>query len=770
MGAKKLILFAMKRRPLHSLFAPVTALFVAAAFTACDKAPEKPTVPQPEPAKPATEKAAEVPKPVPAQIAPANPALTQPAAEAAKPAAQAADIAKVASTYGFAARLPKDVEGFSAIYHLHDIWVSFSNSKWATTLLDLEPVKKDPQIQNSIKQWNSPEVQKVKDLAEAILGNEFLVVQPAGFADKVLPLEEAVTKLSEAYIQQAFLAGLSGKKMGPKEIQTLMQNAAPELIPAFAKCDVPPLLFITKAGQAKADIDAAFKQLAGLIGTKLPPGFELGSFKVADKYEFQTLSVVAKKLVAQFQEVQFELQLKELIGDAAKAKELVAQISAKRADLAWGWVNDYFVVSIGADHSHVKFAASEAESALAISDVARRAVQFAGKKPLGLAYVSKLLFEKFAPQIEFADKFKGISNELRGILKPEHITAMQADVKKLEGKAQTLFTRKFDPMVSVSYVEGGIHADNFGGLRNSSYDSSKPLGFASLATPASFLFLDSRDNGAHSKAVLDFIEEGASTVWSWYEKYGRTMVPEEERKGAAMVEGMAKPMVEQLWKSGRLLGKALGDESAFILDLNGNMPKIPDTFPPFLDGGKIPRIAYVAELKDRAALAESWKGFSGLIKQIAAFVPPTALPQGVPEPVMTKDGDVELHFIPLPVPTDDLLPHIAISKDRWIISTSPSFSKEIASKAATNTGPALGNNDQVNFSALWDLAEVWLGILDKNAEQMLGPVEAKEFQHDRPLVGTILKLARCLKGIESQISEESGQARMSVHIKVEDLK
>lgn len=754
----------MKRRPLHSIFARATALFVAAAFTACDKAPEKPNAPQPEPARPAAEKVTEATKPVPA-----NPAPAQPAAEVAKPAAQAADIAKIASSYGFASRLPKDVEGFSAIYRLHDIWVSFSNSKWATTLLELEPVKKDPKIQNSIKQWSTPEAQKGKDLLEAVLGNEFILVQPAGFSDKIAPLVDAYAKFFEAYLQQAFLAGLSGKQMGPKEMQTLMQNAAPELVPAFAKCDVPPLLLIAKAGKARADIDGAFKQLTEMAGTKLPPAFELGSFKVADKYEFQSLSIVAKKLVAQFQEVQFELQLKELIGDEAKAKQLVAQISAKRAEVAWGWVDDYFVVSLGADHSHIKFAAGEADSALAIADVAKRAVQFADKKPMGLAYVSKVLFEKFSPRMEFAATFNGMADELRGILKPEHIAAMKADVKKLEGRAQTLFTRQYDSQISLSYMDGGIHAESYGGLRNSGFDSSKPLGFTSLLTSSSFLFLDGRDNSSHTKAVADFIEEAASTLWNWYEKYGRTMVPETERQGVAVVEAMAKPMIEQLWKSGRSLGKALGDESALILDLNGSMPKIQD-LPPFLADGKVPRLAYVAELKDRAALGESWKGFSGLIKQIGALIPPTALPQGVPEPVVKKDGDVELHYIPLPVPTDDVLPHVAITKDRWIISTSPSFSKEIASKTASSSGPALGSDIQINFSALWDLAEVWLGVLDKNAEQMLGPGEAKEFHNDRPVVGVILKLARSLKGIESQISEESGQARMSVHLKVEDLK
>jgi hypothetical protein len=680
--------------------------------------------------------------------------------------AAVADAAKLREVYGFAARLPKDVESFSASYRLHDLWSGLANSKWATTLMSLPPVKEERDIQRMIAQWNSPEAEQIKGLLEAVLGQEFVIATPAGFSAKLQPLLAAYTQLFEVYMQRVFLSAMSGQRMNPRDVQDMMRDAAPELIPAFAKAEVPPVIIIAKAGKAKDIINAAFEKLMSLVGNELPPAFEPGQFKLADKYEFKSVSIIAKKLIAAFQEEQFRLQLRELLKDEAKAKEVLDLIMTKRAELAWGWVDDYFVISIGTDHSHLKLATGDADSALSIPEVAARAAQYADKKPLGLSYTSRTMFDSFSRKIEFADAFTTITEELRGILKPEAITGMRADVKKLEARAQSLFNSTYDAEVDVGWWEGGLHGETFGGLRNTMIDSSKPLAFSALAGPATFLLLDGRSS-ANSKLAVDFVEEAAGTLWSWYEKYGRTMVPESERQGAAMMEATVLPLVKQAWNSARALGKALGDESALVLDLNGDMPKLPK-IPPFLADGKIPRIAWVSELKDRAALSESWKGFSSIIKQISALLAESA-PQTIPEPQMKKDGDVEIHFVPLPKDTGDLLPHIAISKDRWILSTSPSFSKEIAAKPA-GTGAPAGSEARVNFTALWDLADKWLVIVDKNAEQMLGPGDSREFKQFRPLIGTGLSLARSLQGIEARIFEEGGKTRSSIHLKIQDLK
>jgi hypothetical protein len=352
--------------------------------------------------------------------------------------------------------------------------------------------------------------------------------------------------------------------------------------------------------------------------------------------------------------------------------------------------------------------------------VAKRGAQFAAQRPHGLSYISKAFFEGVTGKIEFADQFKAFAQELQGILKPEAIDAMVVDVRRIEGKAQALFATTYVPQVQVDLWEGGFRSELFGGGKQKAFDSSKPLTFGGLATANTFALLDARGNAAYSKATADLIEDGAATLWSWYEKYGRTMVPEDQRQGAQMAEAMAKPMIVDFWKSSRKLGEGLGEESALILDLAGPMPKIPD-LPPALAEGKVPRLALVSELKDRAAVSEAWKGYYSLIKQVAALA---GQAQGLPEPQMKQEGDAELYFVPLPIPTDDFLPHVAISKNRWMISTSPSFTKEIVSKPATPGAQPMGSHWNVNFGALFDLADGWLKLLDKNGAQLFSPTDA----------------------------------------------
>jgi hypothetical protein len=128
---------------------------------------------------------------------------------------------------------------------------------------------------------------------------------------------------------------------------------------------------------------------------------------------------------------------------------------------------------------------------------------------------------------------------------------------------------------------------------------------------------------------------------------------------------------------------------------------------------------------------------------------------------------VELHFIPLPVNTGDLLPHIAISKDRWILSTSPSFSKEIAGKPAA-AGTPMGALLNVSFTALWDVADKWLAVADKNSEAMFGQRDSAKFKQVRPVIDSVLKLARSVEGLELKMFEEGGKARASVFLKIHD--
>jgi hypothetical protein len=739
----------MKRRPLHTLLASVTTLAIATAFVACDKKPADQTTTPPagnsaEPAKPA-DAAKAVVKEVVAALAPAN-------------------VAAIRDSYGIAALLTKDVEAFGSNYKLHDLWVKLSKSNWAKTLINLPVLKDEPKFQQLLDQWNSPQMAKGKDIVEAIFGVEVAAVYSAGFAEKSLPWMELAGDVQGLQIQQGFLTAMSGGR--PPDSSKFLREAAPELIPALAKCDIPPLFFAFKAVKAKEDIEGGLGMAIAMIGTQLPPGVELGKFKLADKYDFQNITLDASKLIAAVQEEMIRGQLAEMLGDEAKAKQTLETLKKKRIEIAWGWVGDYLILSIGSDHAHVKFAESDADSALAIPAVARRAAEYAGKNPLSLGYASAAMQEKIHGKVEFADAFKKLSDELNGLLKPEHIAGMQDDVKKFEGKIQALHHAKFDPMVSVSYLEGGIRAEVFGGAQQTALNTTKPLGFASLLTKSAFIFADSRTNPANDGKLAGVIEDGAVMLWNWYEKYGRTMVPENERQGAQMVEGLAIPAVKDLWAASRRLAKALGDESAFVLDLNGPMPTFPN-LPPNLAEGKVPRLAWVAELKDRAGVSEAWQGFAKVLKQVAALAPGG----GIPDPTSKKDGDVEVHFIEPPLPAGDFLPHIAISKDRWIISSSPSLTKEITSKTPAVGGAATGAEWRLQIPAACDLAEAWLKVVDKDpAFFFRSSSDQKQYTELRPTFGELLKLGRSIQSLEWRVSSEGSESRNSMFLQLEDVK
>ncbi len=753
----------MKRRLIHSLLSSTAAFAVATSFVACEKktADQPATPPAGNTAAPAAPgKAGEPAKTTEPAKAP-EPAKGT-AAAPAQPAAAPASVAAIRETYGIAATLTNDVEAFSANYRLHDLWVKLSGSNWAKTLISLPALKDEPKFQQMLQQWKSPQAEKAKEILESVLGTEFAVVFSSGFTEKFLPWVKLATELQSVQLQQAITTGMSGGR--PQDPMKLLRDAAPELIPAAVKCDLPPVFLAFKAAKSKADIDGALAKVTGQLGAGLPPGIELGKF-TAGKYEFQNIVVDASKLIADPQDAMIRGQLAEILGDEAKAKDALAALKKKKVELAWGWVGDYLVISLGTDHSHVKFAGGDADSALAIPAVARRASEYAGRKPLGLGYASAAMQEKITGKLEFADAFKKVSDELSTLLKPEHIAAMQADVKKFEAKVQALQHTKFDPMVSVSYWEGGIHGESFGGAQLSGISSAKPLAFASLLTPASLVFADSRSNPANSGKLADLIEEGSAMLWSWYEKFGRTMVPEDERQGAAMVEAMALPIVKDVWGSSRKLASALGDESAFILDMNGTMPTFPN-LPPNLAEGKVPRVAWVAELKDRAGVSEAWKGFEKIFKQLAALAP-----GGIPEPVMKKDGDVELHYVEPPLSAGDFLPHIAISKDRWIISSSPSFTKEITSKSPAAGGARLGSEVRLQVPALCDFAEAWLKVVDKDpAFFFRGSGDQKEYAQLRPTFGEIIKLLRSIQSLEVRVSSEGSETRNSMFLKLEDVK
>ena len=73
--------------------------------------------------------------------------------------------------------------------------------------------------------------------------------------------------------------------------------------------------------------------------------------------------------------------------------------------------------------------------------------------------------------------------------------------------------------------------------------------------------------------------------------------------------------------------------------------------------------------------------------------------------------------------------HIAISKDKWILSTSPSYSAELAKLPTTGTAK-LDGDLKVDFGAVANFADHWVKLMAANPTGFFGnPDAAAEFQN-----------------------------------------
>ena len=118
-----------------------------------------------------------------------------------------------------------------------------------------------------------------------------------------------------------------------------------------------------------------------------------------------------------------------------------------------------------------------------------------------------------------------------------------------------------------------------------------------------------------------------------------------------------------------------------------------------------------------------------------------------------------------------LLPHVAISKDRWIISTSPSLTKELTSKAAASGGVPLGVEMRAQIPAICDHLEAWLKVVDKDPTFFFhSSSDQKEYATLRPTFGELLKLGRSIRSLELRVFSEGAASRNSMFLKLDDVK
>lgn len=667
------------------------------------------------------------------------------------------DRTKTASSYGFVSKLPKDVEGFSATYRWQDSWNAFTKSQWVNHFLSLDIVKNHPLFLKASAQWMSPEGVRIRGVAESILGKEIIFVLPKGFAKPFKTCVELAKELEILTLSIDLTKKCDPNSAADESSMQAFQAAHPQFISALKNLELPPLLMISKAIQSKADLEVEIKNLVIKLEKSLAKTFVKGSFDVAGIYKFNSIRVNTKDL----------LKHSKFFQEFTTCTSLQTIDIHKDVELAWGWIDDYLVLSLGQDSKSIQLAENLNGSVFSIPEIALRAAQFLEKNPTDFCYLSQKFYEDFEHE-SFnlqARKYAAILKPWMH-LKPEQIQQLHTLTQKLEDKYNLLFPSKYTPFVSFGYFENGMHLEIFGGSSSPMLDGSQPLKFTNVKFSSAFIALNWRQSKAAEK-MADFMQEAAVSLWEWFEKNEKAIVPRAESSEFLLFKTKILPQLKNLWATVRKLDSALGSEKALVIALDGQLNDVYGV-PPLLTNAKIPRLTFVSDLKNRKGISEAWETLE--ISQLLRQFPSPLVGNLIPllSPQMNMKGEVELYTFPF-LEFKDVAPHTGMTQDLWWIGTSPRLSEEIAMESSADKRQALAMEVKINFTPLWDYLYGWLKIADQHSNSIFNAHQAKEFQKIRPAIESLFDLARHILSIETTCSDEMGQTRSSIYLKYREM-
>jgi hypothetical protein len=154
----------------------------------------------------------------------------------------------------------------------------------------------------------------------------------------------------------------------------------------------------------------------------------------------------------------------------------------------------------------------------------------------------------------------------------------------------------------------------------------------------------------------------------------------------------------------------IGDEVAFVMDMQGEVPPLPGVSEETVAAARMPRFIVARPVVDRtkidasgASFAASWKGLTGWASELSGSELPLIVPQKI------ESNDLVTWYPPLPFIGGDFIPGVTMSDSLWMLGTSKSmasgFSKAMASPSSAGEA---GMIVEIDFAPIRDwLAELY---------------------------------------------------------------
>ena len=674
--------------------------------------------------------------------------------------ASAASVTKRAQTFGFASRLPADVDAVYGLLNMDNVLSDFTGSEFFKRIATLS------QGAVSVEQADF-----FRGEAAKYIGKDAFIVFADGSAeqfDRLMVAYDYYYKLMYPMMLQGMMAGAGGgaPMMDPGEIfKQAIESDDGKLLELGEKIQIPGIMM---GFRVEGGTDELIAQLADIEG-QLPPTAVVSEVTVPGaETKFKSWAIAAKDAVGEAERA----AMREEIGDEALAGKLEKIIDSKTVDFTFGAIGDYMLLSLGENHDHLKLA-EKPEDSLLSHDRFGFADAYLEKDIMGYYYVS----EEMSEAANHPEQMLALTGSVQKFLDQMAEGGMDlGETSNLIGKAGELLVKLSDREcfdgLGVAYREDGIRIESIGGYSMPGVDPELKLRFADAISEDTFLGFTTASTAEAEENSMELMETIAKAMHTGASKFAAMQPDSDFGQQFGQMDAVFRPKLTALWTIMReKVQGGLGRESGLYIDLNGSAPKIPGVPQVLVNEGKVPRIAIMANVDDRAKLAEGWSELVPAINELAKMVPGQEPGREFQLPDVTSfdNNGYATHFMQLPLAGGDFIPSISVSDDLFLMSTSKDLSNAIAGKA--KEGDVTGVVFHMSFDALRVFAEDWVKLVMNNADEVFAGNEfqADNFREQAAMMQMGLELMKAMKKIRHHSFVEDGEWRGSTHIHFGDI-
>jgi hypothetical protein len=720
------------------------------ALVSCKKPTPATPVNAPQPEAPGTPDATPEPPPVP-------PVTVSPADRA--------------SQLGFAQMLPKDTETLVLLQNGAEVVKRFQGSKFYSFLKSQNPGVDD------LVEGDGTDGLTAMDF----LGQEVFLATGKNTGEQTANLVRFSNRQNYFQMRNSLSMLISMLKDEEPDMSMIDQENAyidflkdPQSgLSLLKKSESPPIFLGCKTTpENREKVRQAF---AGMTANLAMVGASAEELKIeVDGRTFEGNQITGKKLVEDLQADQALIErLDESLEKDVQA-ELWKTLAEKNIIAVTGVVNDYVVLFIGSRQEDLKFAATPAES-FAASDALNFVDPYLEKNPIAVAYSDKSVLDGLNSGNGIATIAQALRDAIAGNGKVDtrEIEALLDVIAEREKDLMSM--SKFSTFGAVAMLDEGFKIETFGGSNSPNLQTETQSKLGSLGSSKdTAIFVNWTSNAAYGIKANAYLEALVETTYAITKNISTWDVQENEgfamfQSSFTMFEETFSDDTVKLWQAmSDDMGDGLGNESAIVVDLKGDMPPLPNVPQELVKAGKFPRLSWVKPVKDRAKLATAWEKMNAsgesIMKQVSAMMDSQ---QALPKPMSSKENGLTTWFFAGPLFTDDFAPSVTLD-DKWFVaSTSKTHAVGLAQQAATSNTGKTGAYMNVNFDALRACAEHWLTAVNENKDAIFEGNEsaAEDFTANQSMIKESLKALSELDQMSLHTRKESGTDRTSFHLK-----